>query len=73
MAFLFIGRVLFLDLGGISQDYFRQINRRTRAIDRGVKPVSYQLRNKTAVIKMRMREQHGITFGRRNRIWLPVS
>ena len=66
------GGVFFLQVAGIGQQNATQIYSRRRGVDWSVKPLLYQPRNPSAVVKMRVGEHDGINLPRRNWRILPV-
>ena len=66
-------RLLLLQVTGVRQDDGAQVDRRRGGIDRPVEALLDQPRNPTAMVEVRMREDHCVYLLRRNRHILPVS
>jgi len=64
--------VLFLDLGRIQHDDSRDLRRGGRAVDPSLETVLHQLRQQTAMIQVRVGQQHRVDAGRREVKRLPV-
>ena len=57
------GDLGFLDSPGIRQHVGTQVDRSARRQDPAAKPLTHQLRQQSAMVDMRMRQQHGIDVG----------
>src|SRR5215468_3555526 len=67
------GRVFFLQVAGVGQDDPAQVDGRRRRVDRAGETFFHEAWNPSAVVKMSVREDHGIDLARGNRQLFPVA
>ena len=66
-------RLFLLQMAGVRQYHRAQINGGRRGIDRPLETFFDQPRNPAAVVKMGVRQNHGVNLARRNRSIFPVA
>src|SRR5581483_7659922 len=66
-------RVFFLQMAGIRKQNSAQVYGGRSRVDPSPKTLLNQARNPSAVVEVRMSEDHRVNISGRNRRWLPVS